>query len=308
MDIRFGSFEFAPQSGNVAEQYIVISNSEDFAVDLSGWTLSGAAEHTMKPGTVIPANDQLFVVADVQSFLNRGSSPRGGEKRFIQANQSGTFSSVGGRLRLSYKDGAIVDETTYGVIGDFDRDGDYSCSDINTLTSLIAANVNSPLFDLNGDGSLDLADRDAWLAEAGDEELGPGLSYQIGDANLDGASDISDFNIWNSNKFQASSAWCDGDFNSDGVVDISDFNAWNATKFTSAFPQPSPAQSLTTRAAIQPQQVSNVQSGYVFSTPVTSDRPESTGSTIRNRSIRSSAIDRILEDLRTDQDFSYLAE
>ena len=54
-----------------------------------------------------------------------------------------------------------------------------------------------------------------------------------GDANGDGAVDISDFNIWNTNKFLADTDWSTGDFNGDGVTDASDFNVWNANKFTS---------------------------------------------------------------------------
>ncbi len=46
--------------------------------------------------------------------------------------------------------------------------------------------------------------------------------------------DVSDFNVWNSNKFTSVAAWCAGDFNADGAVDVSDFNIWNANKFTAA--------------------------------------------------------------------------
>ncbi|MEM7311653.1 MAG: sulfatase-like hydrolase/transferase [Planctomycetota bacterium] len=64
----------------------------------------------------------------------------------------------------------------------------------------------------------------------------------LGDANLDGVVDISDFNIWNANKFTAGGTWESGDFNGDGVTDTSDFNIWNANKFTSlarTVPEPS---------------------------------------------------------------------
>ena len=40
--------------------------------------------------------------------------------------------------------------------------------------------------------------------------------------------------MWNSNKFTSVAAWCSGDFNADGVVDISDFNVWNGNKFTAS--------------------------------------------------------------------------
>ena len=70
-----------------------------------------------------------------------------------------------------------------------------------------------------------------------------GNAYLSGDANLDGVVDVSDFNLWNANKFETVSAWCSGDFNADGVVDVSDFNIWNSSKFQSsagiAVPEPS---------------------------------------------------------------------
>ena len=98
----------------------------------------------------------------------------------------------------------------------------------------IAAGTHNASYDLTGDGLVDLADRDTWLAEAGFLNLPSGNAYRLGDANLDGVVDGSDFNLWNSNKFTTVAAWSRGDFNADGIVDGSDFNIWNSNKFTSA--------------------------------------------------------------------------
>ena len=68
-----------------------------------------------------------------------------------------------------------------------------------------------------------------------------GNPYLLGDANLDGVVDTSDFNVWTSNKFTSVAAWSAGDFNADGAVDISDFNIWNTTKFTSSNDQARPS-------------------------------------------------------------------
>ncbi|MEM7317176.1 MAG: PEP-CTERM sorting domain-containing protein, partial [Planctomycetota bacterium] len=63
-----------------------------------------------------------------------------------------------------------------------------------------------------------------------------------GDANGDGDVDVSDFNIWNANKFTEGTDWLSGDFNGDGRTDVADFNLWNANKFTSAAaPVPEPS-------------------------------------------------------------------
>jgi hypothetical protein len=118
--------------------------------------------------------------------------------------------------------------------GDFDNDGLYNCVDIDALVAAIASGTNNLLFDLTGDALVNVLDRNAWLAEAGGINLGPGRIYRLGDATLDGVVDGSDFNRWNSNKFTAQAAWCCGDFTADGVIDGSDFNAWNSNKFTSS--------------------------------------------------------------------------
>ncbi len=133
------------------------------------------------------------------------------------------------------------------VNGDFNDDGLYDCADIDSLVAAIATGGGALQFDLTGDGVVNLADQSAWLTEAGAANLGPGKSYLNGDANLNGVVDISDFNVWNQNKFQFTQAWCRGDFNADGVTDISDFNVWNLNKFsasdTSVVPEP---QTLST--------------------------------------------------------------
>ncbi len=65
----------------------------------------------------------------------------------------------------------------------------------------------------------------------------------MGDANLDMVVDVSDFNIWNVNKFTDGVTWEQGDFNGDGQVDVSDFNLWNNNKFTQFAPRPVPEPS-----------------------------------------------------------------
>ncbi len=86
---------------------------------------------------------------------------------------------------------------------------------------------------MTADGLVDINDVNAWLVAAGAQNVAVtgGSPFLVGDANLDGAVDVSDFNVWNSNKFQSSQGWCGGDFNADGAVDVSDFNIWNANKF-----------------------------------------------------------------------------
>ncbi len=117
---------------------------------------------------------------------------------------------------------------------DFDSDLDCDIADVDELISAIVTQSADPLFDLTGDGNLDLADRDAWLDQAGAINLASGAAYLIGDSNLDGAVDVTDFLKWNANKFGPTGTWSTGDWNADGVTDVQDFLLWNMNKFQSA--------------------------------------------------------------------------
>lgn len=129
---------------------------------------------------------------------------------------------------------------------DFSADGLCDVIDIDLMQSLGPIAVGIPAtgnvaFDLNSDGAINLVDRDAWLAAAATEN-GLNSPYKLGDGNLDGVVDGSDFGLWNANKFTSTRKWSEGDFSADNVNDGSDFGLWNANKFTSsditAIPEP----------------------------------------------------------------------
>ncbi len=128
------------------------------------------------------------------------------------------------------------------VSGDFNGDGNWDCADINALTEAIATGSTDLAFDMNGDGSITLSDvteaGTGWLAVGGANNPGAtgGGAFLVGDADLNGSVEVSDFNIWNGRKFTSSNAWCQADFNADGVVDVPDFNSWNSNKFQSSSP------------------------------------------------------------------------
>ena len=125
-------------------------------------------------------------------------------------------------------------ETDAAKPGDFNRDGEFDCRDIDWLTNAVAMGSTDPMFDLNADGQVNRADVSTWLQLAGEHNLGPGRSYLPGDANLDSWVDGRDFGIWNSRKFSLHAGWCGGDFSADGFVDGSDFGIWNSNKFVQA--------------------------------------------------------------------------
>jgi hypothetical protein len=65
----------------------------------------------------------------------------------------------------------------------------------------------------------------------------------VGDADLNGSVDGTDFGAWNGSKFSVTGRWSLGDFNADGATDGTDFGLWNTNKFTTAnaasVPEPS---------------------------------------------------------------------
>ncbi len=109
------------------------------------------------------------------------------------------------------------------VNGDFTGDGVVNAEDIDVLAD--AVNVGIVAFiDLDGSGTADQADVSFLVANV--------LGTLPGDANLDGAVDASDFNLWNDNRFQTcTKSWDTGDFNGDGAADGADFNIWHANRF-----------------------------------------------------------------------------
>ncbi len=131
--------------------------------------------------------------------------------------------------------------------GDFDRDGDYACDDVDALVVAIVSAQHDAIYDLTDDGLVDTQDLSVWLAEAGNFENDSFAPYLPGDADLSGGVDGTDFVIWNQNKFSQTPAWCSGDFNADGNIDGGDFVLWNQNKFTSsdnAVPEPLTLNSL----------------------------------------------------------------
>jgi hypothetical protein len=218
-----------------------------FRVDLAGTTAGTSYDQLNSTGpiTIDPLNTRL------EASIINGFVPDPGDQFTVittTASLTGTFSAVSlpaliPHFELTWKPvqytaGSVILEvlsvTPFVADADFNNDGLYNCVDVDALVVDIAAGTNGPLYDLTGDGFVNQADLNDWLAEAGDVNLPSHNPYLPGDATLDGVVDGSDFGIWNSHKFTSVAAWCSGDFNADGVVDGSDFGTWNSHKFTSS--------------------------------------------------------------------------
>lgn len=113
--IEFGAIDFNPASGDQLEEYIELKNPNDWAVDVSGWTLTGGITHTLQHGTVILPRSSLYVARDVRKFRARATGPGGGQTLFAQGNYSGSLSARGETVVLTDPKGAgrVVAQISY---------------------------------------------------------------------------------------------------------------------------------------------------------------------------------------------------
>ena len=159
---------------------------------------------------------------------------------------------------------------------DFNEDGNVDVADVSLLTDVgnLVAGVAVPQadtkFDLTGDGIVDGADLDRWLADAATTN-GYGSPYLRGDANIDGDVDIwafdnsGDAQLLSENLGMGTGAvWGNGDFNGDGDVDVWAMDSLGDAQLlctnlgssldvgTNAVPEPSTFVILSTNAVPEP--------------------------------------------------------
>jgi hypothetical protein len=111
--ILIGAIEYNPANANQAQEYIQLRNTNNFAVDMSFWSITGAISYTFRGGTVLPANFQMFVSPDVVQFRARPTGPRAGQGNFVQGNYKGQLSARGESLYLVDRKGRSVYSTNY---------------------------------------------------------------------------------------------------------------------------------------------------------------------------------------------------
>jgi hypothetical protein len=204
------------------EQYVInFTGPGTFTVDHSGIYVH----------TIDDIDPPVCTAQTYQQLWTRGILQANG-KSGLSGDAFGDFFTVAGTLGT---DNYTLTSLLGGPRCDFDSNGNCNIADIDALVMHVAANGGpNATFDLNGDNAVNLSDVNEWRALAGAENIGAGRSYLVGDANLDGNVDGTDFGIWNSNKFTATGKWSKGDFNADGNSDGSDFGLWNSNKFTSS--------------------------------------------------------------------------
>lgn len=99
--IAISSYDAWPAGSTTQhEEYLQLSNSNAFSVDVSGWTLSGGVQFAFKGGTVINAGGSLYVSPRQAAFRARTASPKKGEGRFVVGPYQGQLSARGEEVAL----------------------------------------------------------------------------------------------------------------------------------------------------------------------------------------------------------------
>lgn len=110
--VNFGAVVANPGT-NQEEEYFELTNPSTYAVDVSGWSISGEVTWDLKPGTVILPGETLFLTPNALAFRARTTSPHGEEQRFVQGNYPGQLSARGGTLTLTRPDTTVAAVLTY---------------------------------------------------------------------------------------------------------------------------------------------------------------------------------------------------
>lgn len=101
-EVALAFFGWEASQGTPEQAWLALHNPEGVAVDVSGWLLLGAGiSHRFRPGTVIPTDGVLYVVADATAFRSRAQPPTGGQGLVLQGPWQGRLVAADpGELRV----------------------------------------------------------------------------------------------------------------------------------------------------------------------------------------------------------------
>ncbi|HXI54350.1 MAG TPA: lamin tail domain-containing protein, partial [Candidatus Saccharimonadales bacterium] len=111
--ISMVGLDYSPASGNQNEEYICLTNSNPYAVDMSGWQLGGAVDFTFKGGTVLGSNRVLYVSPNIAAFRNRAVAPHGGMGLLVVGPYHGQLSARGEPITIRDDHGRLVYTNSY---------------------------------------------------------------------------------------------------------------------------------------------------------------------------------------------------
>jgi hypothetical protein len=120
--VTLETVDFNPASGTQEHEYFLIRNRNAYAVDISGWQITGAVNFVFRPGTVIPAGPtdpitenigHIFVAKNPFLFRQRLVAPKAGLFCFVTGPYSGQLSARGETIELRDATGALLKTKTW---------------------------------------------------------------------------------------------------------------------------------------------------------------------------------------------------
>jgi len=216
--VKITQIEADPASGRQDEEFIELVNTEAVAIDLSGWTISGDVELTIKPGTVLGPGASLFVSPDVRDFRKRTVSPGGGDGLFIQGDYVGHLPQSHQRIILRNAAGNQVDAYVTAPIGGTVSRPDYAPTEAALpvtieVTELSSGTAETVTMGLSADGTFAIASR-----MRGDLRVRVRGSHWLWRARQ--ASAVSDDGVTN-----LSFTLVNGDIDGDNAITVFDYDA-----------------------------------------------------------------------------------
>lgn len=233
LDLRAGEslaiHDVAQSAYRAAEGFYTIRVSESFklesdaelqlVLDGDGWN----SQISFDPGIAVDLGGTLDIQfeSDFDFASNVGKAfdlfdwssvaPRGNFQ--VTSSQRWDLSNL-------YTTGEIILLPLVHDAGDLDHDGALTALDMDQLSAAIRRGGSSKEYDINGDGTLDQADRSSWIHER--------AHSFFGDSNLDGYFDSTDMvSVFQSGEYEDSiagnSSWVTGDWNGDVEFNTDDF-------------------------------------------------------------------------------------
>lgn len=96
------------RGGERRQDWLRLTNTHPFAVDVSDWKLADDVKFTLPPGMVIPAHGEAIVAADEAGFLTRTNPPMRGEQWLVVGGFKGNLGKAQD-IRLTDDRGREVD-------------------------------------------------------------------------------------------------------------------------------------------------------------------------------------------------------
>ena len=210
--------EGVPREVVYATEWLAAANNRD-PFDRVLWAFDYRTP-LQKPFFYNPANGNLLVEWYFEDPLANGRFDRSFADGGVETQTTMWGNGLDAEI-ASIDFFTVVTEFIYAIPGDFDNDNVLGVTDIDILSDAIRSETDdSPLFDVNIDGSIDHNDHSHWVRDL--------KNTWFGDANLDGEFNSGDLvSVFSAGKYGTGqpASWSEGDWDGSGEFNSGDLVA-----------------------------------------------------------------------------------